>query len=92
LALRKGNNLLSHADRLRAKGLLTLPEIAERVGVHTATVNAWNHAGLLPSHRANDKNQQLYEPPNLNDPRLSKRQGSPIRKRVPIPSTSGSAV
>jgi DNA invertase Pin-like site-specific DNA recombinase len=92
LALRKGNNLPSHADRLRAKGLLTLPEIAKRLCVHTATVKAWNHAGLLPSHRANDKNEQLYEPPDLNDPRLSKRQGSPIRNRVPIPSTSGSAV
>ena len=92
LCLRKGNNLPSYADRLRAKGLLTLPEIAERLGLHTATVKAWNHAGLLISHRTNDKNEQLYEPPNLNDPRLAKRQGSPIKKRVPTPSTSGSAV
>jgi DNA invertase Pin-like site-specific DNA recombinase/DNA-binding transcriptional regulator YiaG len=92
LAIRKGNNLPSHADRLRAKGLLTLPEVAERLGVHTATIKAWNHAGLLPSHRANDRNEQLYEPPDPSEPRLSKQQGSPIRKRVHTPSTSGSAV
>ena len=92
LELRRSNALLSHADRLRAQGLLTLPEVAQRLGVHISTIKAWRRAGLLPSHKANDKNQRLFEPPDPADPRLRARQGSPIRNRVPTQPAPGGAL
>jgi DNA invertase Pin-like site-specific DNA recombinase len=92
LDLRGSNNLPSHADRLRAKGLLSIGEIAERLGVHISTIKAWHRAGLLASHKANDKNERLFEPPAAGDPRLVKRMGSRLDKRVPIRPAPGGAV
>ncbi|MQA25835.1 MAG: helix-turn-helix domain-containing protein [Micromonosporaceae bacterium] len=92
LDLRDSNNLHSHADRLRAKGLLTMAEIAERLGVHPTTIKNWRRAGLLPSHKANDKNERLFEPPTPGDPRLAAQQGSPIKKRVHTRSAPGGAL
>jgi DNA invertase Pin-like site-specific DNA recombinase len=90
LEARRSNNLPSHADRLRAKGLLTKTEIATRLDVHDSTVKSWTRAGILNSHKANDKNERLYEPPIADDPRLTPRQGSPLRNRVPTqPTTRG---
>ena len=63
LEARRSNNLPSHAERLRAKGLLTKTELAARLGVHESTVKSWTKAGILNSHKANDKNQRLYQPP-----------------------------
>jgi DNA invertase Pin-like site-specific DNA recombinase len=82
--IRRKYHLLSHADRLRAQGLLTTTELAQRLRVHPSTVKSWTKAGILHSHKANDKNERLYEPPIADDPRLTARQGSPLRKRVPI--------
>ena len=92
LHLRHAHRLPSHAHRLRARGLLTLDEIAEHLGVHTSTIKAWHRAGLLVSHKANDKNERLYEPPKSDDPRLVKRMGSKLAKRILIESTTGGAV
>jgi DNA invertase Pin-like site-specific DNA recombinase len=92
LHLRRAHQLPSHADRLRARGLLTLDEIADRLGVHRSTIKAWRRAGLLVSHKANDKNERLYEPPVPGDPRLVKRMGSRLAKRTLIESTPGGAV
>jgi DNA invertase Pin-like site-specific DNA recombinase len=80
--LRRKYHLPSHADRLRAQGLLTKTELAQRLRVHTSTIKNWTRAGILNSHKANDKNEHLYEPPIADDPRLTARQGSPLRKRV----------
>ena len=82
LELRRFNNFPSHSERLRAKGLLTMPEVAERLGVCTSTAKAWHRAGLLKSHQANDKNERLFEPPTLGDPRLVKKAGSSLAKRA----------
>ena len=92
LELRIGNHLPSHAKRLRAKGLLTLTEIAHRLGVHPMTIKRWHNAGLLPSHKANDKNERLYESPAPGDPRLTSHMGSRLDKRVRIGSTPGGAL
>ena len=92
LEARRSNNLPSHADRLRTKGLLTKTEIATILGVHASTVKSWTKAGNLNSHKANDKNKRLYEPPTPGDPRLTTRQGSPLRKRVPTQPTPGGAL
>jgi hypothetical protein len=80
--LRHKYHLPSHAERLRAQGLLTTTELAQHLAVHPSTVKSWTKAGILNSHKANDKNERLYEPPNDDDPRLTTRQGSPLRKRV----------
>jgi DNA invertase Pin-like site-specific DNA recombinase len=92
LGLRHDNKLASHADRLRARGLLTINEIADHLGVHPSTIKSWHKAGLLNSHKANDKNERFFELPTPDDPRLVKRMGSRLSKRVLIESTPGGAV
>ncbi|MDT5356086.1 MAG: hypothetical protein QOJ56_4618 [Mycobacterium sp.] len=85
-------HLPSHADRLRAQGLLTATQLAQRLEVHRSTVKSWTKAGILNSHKANDKNERLYEPPIPGHPSLTARQGSPLRKRVPTQPTTGGAL
>lgn len=94
LHLRRTNSMPSRHERLRAAGMLTGDELAERLGVHPTTIKRWQAAGLLASHKANDKNQRLYPPPGPNRPR--KKQGSSLSKRVPAaersPTAPGGAV
>src|SRR6266567_3288734 len=45
LDLRQSHHLPSHADRLRARGLLTMTETAARLGVHISAIKAWRRAG-----------------------------------------------
>ncbi len=92
LHLRRAHQMPSHAERLRARGLLTLGETAQRLSVHTSTIKAWHRAGLLVSHKATDKNERLYEPPPPGDPRLVKRMGSPLNKRTRVEPSQGGAV
>jgi len=92
LELRRNNAMPSHLERLHARGLLTMSELAERLGVHVSTIKAWHHAGLLDSHKANDKNVRLFDPPAAGDPRLIKKMGSSLAKRVPTQPTPGGAV
>jgi excisionase family DNA binding protein len=92
LDLRRAHGMPSHLQRLRDRGLLTIDEIADRLGVHHSTIKAWHRAGLLASHKTNDKNIRLFEPPTPGDPRLVARQGSPIRNRVPTQPAPGGAV
>lgn len=92
LHLRRDNNLPSHAERLRARGMLTLRETAERLGVHTRTVKDWRRAGFLVAHKANDKNEPLFEPPEPGDPRLVKHMGVQLSRRVSGQPVRGGAV
>jgi DNA invertase Pin-like site-specific DNA recombinase/DNA-binding transcriptional regulator YiaG len=92
LHLRRAHRFPSHIQRLRARGLLSIGEIAERLGVHPSTIKAWHRAGLLISHKANDKNQRLFQPPTPGDPRLVKHMGSRIDTRVPTQPAPGGAV
>ena len=92
LEARRSNKLPSHADRLRAQGLLTKTEIAAQLGVHPSTVKSWTRTGILNSHKANDKNERLYQPPTPGDSHLTPRQGSPLRKRVPTQPSPGGAL
>ncbi len=92
LDLRQSHHLPSHADRLRARGLLTMTETAARLGVHISTIKAWRRAGLLTARKANDKNVPLFDPPDPDDPRLVKRQGSKLASRVHTATTPGGAV
>jgi DNA invertase Pin-like site-specific DNA recombinase len=90
--LRRAHGLPSHADRLRARGMLTIDQTAQRLGVHPSTIKAWHHAGLLTSHKANDKNERLFDPPDRNDPRLTVRQGWRLRDREPTPPSQRGAL
>jgi uncharacterized protein YjcR len=92
LGLRRNHGLPSHADRLRARGLLTTTEIAERLGLHPGTITAWQRAGLLSAHKANDRNMLLYEPPTPGDPRLAKQQGRRLDRRELIQPRPGGAL
>lgn len=92
LELRRAHQLPSHAERLRTRGLLTIDELATRLGVHKSTIKAWHRAGLLAAHIANDKHIRLFEPPPPGDTRLVARQGSPIRNRVQSQPAPGGAV
>ena len=78
---RRNHGLASHAARLRARGLLTINEIAQQLGVHPTTIRHWHVAGLLTSHKANDKNERLFDPPTPGDPRLIRQQGLPLTQR-----------
>ena len=92
LHLRRSKGLPSHADRLRARGLLSLAEMAQRLQMNPSTIKAWRRAGLLVSYKANDKGERLFEPPTPGDPRFVKRQGSKLEKRTLLESVQGGAV
>jgi DNA invertase Pin-like site-specific DNA recombinase len=74
--------LKSRFTRLREQGMLTLDEIARRLGICTKQVKSWRTAGLLRAHRCNDKHEYLYEDPGPHPPekargvRLSKRRAA----------------
>lgn len=55
-------------QRLRDAGLLTLAETADRLRVHTQTVKAWCHAGIVSGQCYNDKHEMLYHPPEHEHP------------------------
>ena len=55
-------------ERLRERGLLTLVEVANALGISTATAKHWRRAGLLRAHAYNDKNEYLYERPAADAP------------------------
>ena len=70
--IRRTYALKSLAEHLRARGLLTLAEMAERLEVTTETVKAWRDKGRLTAHVCNDRGECLYEWPD--DPPRSQRR------------------
>ena len=92
LGLRRDHGLPSHTERLRARGLLSITEIADHLHVHPTTINAWRRAGLLTSHKANDKNERLFDPPTPDDPRLIKCMGRRLDRRDPTQPSPGGAL
>lgn len=77
--IRDQYQLRSREQRLRETGLIPLAEMATRLGVATATVKNWHHAGLLSAQRYNDKNEMLYNPPGPNPP--TRHQGHRLANR-----------
>jgi DNA invertase Pin-like site-specific DNA recombinase len=76
--LRRAYALPSRYARLRARGLLTQGEIAARLNVAPATIKSWRRAGLLVSHRYDDKGQCLFEPPGPAAPKKFQHQGKTL--------------
>jgi DNA invertase Pin-like site-specific DNA recombinase len=60
--------LRSRYDRLRARGLLTKQEMADRLGIHEQTLVRWRQHGLIRAHAYNDHGAWLYEDPGPNPP------------------------
>jgi DNA invertase Pin-like site-specific DNA recombinase len=72
--IRIGYGLKNRYDRLRARGLLTVTEIAKCLKVTKATIDDWRRAGLLKAHRYDDKGQYLFERPGADAPRKFQHQ------------------
>ena len=84
--IRDDYGLRSREQRLRDAGMLTLAEIADRLGVSTGTVKTWHHAGLITGHPLNDKGQCLYPLPAGNPP--ARAQGRKLSARNPARHTA----
>lgn len=82
VGIRNRYELRTRYERLRAKGLLTLHEIADRLGVHHQTVKNWRAAGLLSAHPYNSKNQCLYEAPGPDRPQKHRWKGLSALRRA----------
>jgi DNA invertase Pin-like site-specific DNA recombinase len=54
-------------DRLRARGLLTKEELAERLGIHAHTLTSWAKHGIVQVHAYNG-HAGLYQDPGPNPP------------------------
>jgi DNA invertase Pin-like site-specific DNA recombinase len=81
--IRRDYGLISRYNRLRARGLLTLSELAGRLEICTKTVQAWQRAGLVRAQVYNDKNECLYE--ILDGDRPVKHQGRKLSERRRFP-------
>ncbi len=74
--LRRDYGLKTRVERLRDRGMLTVQEIAQQLGVSVHTAKIWRHAGRLPAHVCNDKGEYLYEPLSDKLPTKYERQRS----------------
>jgi DNA invertase Pin-like site-specific DNA recombinase len=66
--LRRSYRLKSYYERLRAAGMLTIHEMAQKLGISRVTVQKWRDAGLLRGRIFNENNEFLYEPPGADTP------------------------
>jgi DNA invertase Pin-like site-specific DNA recombinase len=81
--IRKAYALESRSSRLRRQGMLTLAEMANRLGVHPCTVKARAARGQLASVVYNDKGQRLYAPATPVAMICCARCGADIAERTP---------
>jgi len=79
--IQQSYGLIPRYDRLRNRGMLSMSELAEQIGVGRATVKNWNQAGLLRSHLYNDRNDCLFEPMGDKAPVKGKHKGLMVSLR-----------
>ena len=60
--IRHSYRLKSRYERLREKRMLTVTEIAKRLGICTDTVHKWRQLGLLKAQAYNANKEYLFEP------------------------------
>jgi DNA invertase Pin-like site-specific DNA recombinase len=77
-SIRQHHRLPDRFTRLRARGLLTVRELAQRLSVSADTVERWRHAGLLLAERYNDKSEWLYHLPDGALPAKWKHKPRPV--------------
>jgi DNA invertase Pin-like site-specific DNA recombinase len=73
--IREQHHLQSQYERLRARGLLTKQEIAERLDVQADTIKKWRRAGLLRAHHFTGRGECLFEIPDATSPVKHQHQG-----------------
>lgn len=73
--IQEAYGLLPRYDRLRNRGMQTMTELAELLGVTCSTVKSWNQAGLLRPHLYNDRSDCLFEPMGDDTPVKGKHKG-----------------
>jgi DNA invertase Pin-like site-specific DNA recombinase len=78
----RDHGLKTRWERLRERGMLTLDEMAKRLGICTDQVKAWRAAGLLHADLCNDKNEYLYEDPGPNPPRVGRGAKLPRKGQI----------
>ena len=91
--VRRTYGLKPRCERLRARGLLDLKEMAERLGVTTGTVKKWRDRELLTAHVCNGKGECLYEWPD-EPPKPQKRasKASPDMQTPGVPADRSNEV
>ena len=85
--IRIAYSLTSRYDRLRARGLLTLPELAQRLNVSTNTIKRWRRASLLKAHKYDDRGDYLFEQPGSDTPIKHRHQGKTTGRSTSIAAT-----
>jgi len=61
-ALCRARGIPSHADRLRAAGMLTTQQIAAQLHTTVATIKKWYRLGLITGQRIDRRGECLYHP------------------------------
>ena len=61
-ALCRARGLSTHASRLRAKGMLTITEIAADLQVTPQTIGKWHRRGLITGQRTSGRGECLFHP------------------------------
>jgi DNA-binding transcriptional MerR regulator len=61
-ALCHARNIPSHADRLRAAGMLTTHEISTQLHATVSTIRKWYRLGLITGQRIDGRGECLYHP------------------------------
>lgn len=79
--IRYAYHLKSRQDRLRARGLLSLTEIADLLDIHPCTVKKWHRLGVLHGTAFNEGNECLYELPGP-DWSTKKTERKPEHRRI----------
>ena len=79
--IQQSYDLVPRYDRLRNRGMLTLSELAEQLGVARGTIKNWNQGGFLRSHLYNDRNDCLFEPMGDEAPVKGKHKGLMVSLR-----------
>lgn len=72
--VRKAYSLKTRLERLRERGLLTLPEMSRVCEVSANTIGRWRQKGLIHAHAVNGGKQFLFENPGPNTPRKHARR------------------
>lgn len=79
----------SHYERLRARGMLSLQEIAKRFDVSPGTIKIWCRAGLLAPHRYDDRGRCLFTLHSAKVPvKYAHQRKTPLRSGVAKANTN----
>lgn len=78
--IRRAYKLASRRDRLLARGLLPLKQMARRLGVSAWTVKVWRKRGWLTGHVCDDRGSCLYEWPDK--PPAKSKGGRPTKIKL----------